>query len=329
MTAARGIPATDELDFFATLDRRLLHRRAISEVFLTSMVPTSRDGFLAGAQLPSSHTYFTDHQQERRTLDPLLLLEACRQAETFAAHVLHEVPLDAKFVLRSWSWQQIGQAPELPAGPAELAIRATTSNPQVRDGMVRGLDYDMDLWLGGAPLGSVQLRASYLPAAIYPGIRRHGRGSNPPLSDGAVVQPTTQALAPHQVGRLRPENVVLAGLREEETGTAADLLVPVANPSMFDHPLDHVPGMVAMEAARQLALATTNDRRGSLSRTQVTSLHGEFGRYLELDAPITLHAAPTIGQPELIQVSLRQQGVEAAAIRVGLSAADAVTGSRS
>jgi hypothetical protein len=322
MTPAHGVPATDELDFFATLDRRLLHRRAISEVFLTSMVPTSRDGFLAGAQLPPLHAYFSDHPGERRTLDPVLLLEACRQAETFAAHVLHEVPLDARFVLRSWSWQQLGRAPELPAGPAELAIRATTGNPQVRDGVLRGLDYDLDLWLGGAPLGSVRLRADYLPAAIYPGLRRHGRGSNPPLSDGAVHRSGAAPVAPRLVGRTRPENVVLAGLREEQGRAVADLLLPVEHPSLFDHPLDHVPALVATEAARQLALASGADHQGAPRRTLVTSLRGEFRRYLELDAPVTLHATAAAGRAGSVRVSLRQGGTEAAAVTVGLGEAD-------
>ncbi|MFJ5233126.1 ScbA/BarX family gamma-butyrolactone biosynthesis protein [Kitasatospora sp. NPDC088391] len=323
MTVTSGprhrLPAATDLDYVRTVDRTLLHRRALSEVFLTSAVRVDKHRFWAGAQLPPSHPYFTDHLVEGQVIDPLLLLECCRQAETYAAHVFHGVPADGKFILRSWSWRQLGRAPRLAGGPAELAIQVTAGNPQSRDGVLRGLDYDMDLWIGDAPVGSVRLSASYLPGALYGPVRAHGRGgSRPPLSDAAAPLHRGAAVAPHLVGRVRPENVVLAGVRADGEETVADLRVLAGHPSMFDHPLDHVPGMVAVEAARQLALLVANDRRGSVTRQVVTSLHGDFTRYIELDAPTTLHARRDADDPDTVRIAVRQPDGDAALIAIGL-----------
>lgn len=289
MSITEAGPLTD-LEFLRTVDRRMLHRSALSEVFLTSASAVDEHRFVAGAQLPPAHAYYTDHLTHDRTPDPLLLLECCRQAETYGAHAFHQVPRDAKFVLRSWSWEQHDSAVAPPAGPAELTMDVTTANPQLRDGELRGLEYRMELSLGGAPLGVVRMAASYLPARLYQPLRTGGRGSLPPLSDSPRFRPERRAAAPRKVGRTRLENVVLAALRVGASEAEARLRVLTDHPSMFDHALDHVPGMVAMEAARQLALAAAGDPRDTDGRLRVLALYGEFQRYIELDAGTDLRA---------------------------------------
>lgn len=314
----------DDLEYLRTVDRTLLHRWALSEVFLTDARRVDDTRFLAAAQLPPTHPYYTDHLvHDGRVPDPLLLIECCRQAETYAAHVFHDVPRDAKFILRSWSWRGLGPAAVLPPGPARLAVQVSTVRPQYRGSELRGLEYHMDLWLGGAPVGAVRLEASYLSAPMYEAARSHVRGRTPaPRSDTHVAPDAGPEVAPHLVGRTDPRNVVLGDARTDGRGGAtARLRVPADHPSMFDHPLDHVPGMVLMEAARQLALFTANDRRGSLSRQAVTAFSATFTTYVELDAPVSLEAVPIDADPAggtAVRVSVRQNGVEAAAVTVEL-----------
>ena len=45
----------------ATVPRELVHRRAVSEVFLTSLDRDDDGGFRLGAQLPPTHGYYGDH----------------------------------------------------------------------------------------------------------------------------------------------------------------------------------------------------------------------------------------------------------------------------
>ncbi|MFD6909770.1 AfsA-related hotdog domain-containing protein [Streptomyces sp. NPDC060077] len=96
-----------ELEFVRSVDRRLLHRRALSEVFLTDTAAVDGQRFLAGAELPSSHAYFTDHPGHT-AVDPVLLLECARQAETYGAHRHLGVDDGTTFVLQSWSMRLPG-----------------------------------------------------------------------------------------------------------------------------------------------------------------------------------------------------------------------------
>lgn len=320
MSITEAEPLTADLEFLRTVDRRMLHRSALSEVFLTSAGAVDDHRFIAGAQLPPAHAYYTDHLTDRRFPDPLLLLECCRQAETYGAHAFHRVPADAKFVLRSWSWEEQPGVPVEPArGPAELTMAVGTANPQVRDGALRGLDYTMDLRLAGRPLGTVRMSASYLPAELYRPVRMHGRGSRPPLSDSPLLRPEGPAAPPRAVGRAREENVVLAALRVGADEAEARLRVLTDHPSMFDHALDHVPGMVAMEAARQLALAAADGRDDAAGRPRVLALHGDFQRYIELDAPTVLRArVHEEGHRLRVEVTVLQQDAVTCAVTVVL-----------
>ncbi|MFJ9544513.1 AfsA-related hotdog domain-containing protein, partial [Streptomyces sp. NPDC101225] len=74
------------------------------------------------------------------------------------------------------------------------------------------------------------------------------------------------------------------------------------HPVLFDHPVDHVPGMVLLEAARQAAAATTH------SPTPPTHLHATFTHYVELDTPCHIHATPHTPHPhpETIHITAHQ-----------------------
>ena len=54
------------------------------------------------------------------------------------------------------------------------------------------------------------------------------------------------------VGRLNPYNVVIGPLdRHGVRALRTPVVVDLSHPTMFDHPLDHVPGMLQMEVVRQ------------------------------------------------------------------------------
>jgi hypothetical protein len=61
--------------------------------------------------------------------------------------------------------------------------------------------------------------------------------------------------------------------------------VDTRHPVLFDHPVDHVPGMLLMEAARQATAATLE--RSSFVPLGMAS---EFKRYVELDEPCLIEA---------------------------------------
>ncbi|CAO5257495.1 AfsA-related hotdog domain-containing protein [Frankia sp. AgKG'84/4] len=277
-----------ELHFMRTVDRSLIHRHALSEVFLTDTVPTGAASYRAAAQLPSSHAYFTDHVRHG-AVDPLLLLECSRQAETYGAHVHFGVTRETRFVLRSWSMRLPGLFASRPRGPAELTM-AVGTRPLIGDRPTsRSLAYDIELSLDGGAIGDTHIEVGYLPDSAYEHLRALRRGSPPQTSDDLRSTPTT--IAPAAVGRASRVNTILVDPVQSGDDATATIRVPVDNRSMFDHALDHFPGMVLTEAARQLCLWSGASLLG-LPATAATVIAFDlaFTRFAELDVTTTVAA---------------------------------------
>ncbi|MDX6330113.1 MAG: 2-oxo-3-(phosphooxy)propyl 3-oxoalkanoate synthase, partial [Streptomycetaceae bacterium] len=87
-------------------------------------------------------------------------------------------------------------------------------------------------------------------------------------------------LPPATVGRDRPRDVVLSA-----TGTPDvwQLRVDPTHPVLFDHAVDHVPGMLIVEAIRQAA-----QYHDQPLPCQLLSLQADFHHYAELDRPCTV-----------------------------------------
>jgi len=280
-----------ELEFVRTVDRDLVHRSALSELFLTDSRRVDQDGFVSAAQLPSSHAYYSDHTGPS-PIDPLLLLECCRQAETHAVHAHFGAPESQKFVLASWSMELPGLASvRLEPGPLELAMTVATHDGQWRDGVLRALGYTIQLYVSEQHVGETRIQAGYLPTEVYEAMRERYRTSRLPSSEAFRADPAGEPVEPGRVGRNQPDNVVLLDPVHEPDSVRARLRVAGAHPSLFDHAQDHHPGMVLMEAGRQLSvLAAEEFGIAAADRCVVTGLDASFTSYAELDSPLTVSA---------------------------------------
>src|SRR5687767_13816783 len=87
------------LSFEATVPRRLVHKRALGEVFLTGSAALDDDNFVCAGQLPRSHSFFNDGPPG--WYDPLLVLEAARQAGLLVSHEYLGVPIGSQFLVTS------------------------------------------------------------------------------------------------------------------------------------------------------------------------------------------------------------------------------------
>ncbi|MGW2327505.1 ScbA/BarX family gamma-butyrolactone biosynthesis protein [Streptomyces sp. NPDC001700] len=294
--AADARAIVPDLDFSRTVPKDLVHREALSELFLTDSRKVTDGHFVAAAQIPPSHAYYTDHTSPS-PIDPLLLLECCRQAETHAVHAHFGAPRDTVFILRSWSMRLPGAATaRIGPGPAELIMDVTTRDSRWRDGTLLATTYVMRLSVAGRYLGDVSLRAAYMPGGTYAAMRTRRRGSTPPTSDAFRQLRDGTPVAPGRVGRARAENVVLLDAVTGADSVTARLRPAGEHPSLFDHPLDHFPGMVLMEAARQLGVLYAAERAGDPAGAwALTELASSFQTYAELDSPLLLTARPSSG----------------------------------
>lgn len=99
----------------------------------------------------------------------------------------------------------------------------------------------------------------------------------------AGYQPTTSSTSPAPGLLGRPE-------RAPQGGWSAPLRIPEGHPFFFDHPLDHVSGMLSICGLFDLVDVTTGDRLECSGRRLVAEL--AFPVMGDLDQPTTLTAAP-------------------------------------
>jgi hypothetical protein len=272
-----------------TVEPSSIHRRHAETVFLTDVQPDGPGGFVAAAILPEAHPYYGAHTAAaNRRLDPMLLLEACRQAHNYLAHTYFGVEADAAFILNCFALRMTPGAHTLmpAAGDGLLTMTLPPPSPVLLGRRTRGLSPAFTLALDGTPIGESTMTVGYVSSAAYRSLRsRHRDGLL--TSDDLPSPDRTGATDPTRVGRTDPSDVVLADL----DGDRARLLVPVDHTGLFDHPLDHIPGTLLIEAARQLATALSPTPPAAV----MTRMSASFHAFAELDRPVELTATGLSG----------------------------------
>ncbi|MEU0336688.1 ScbA/BarX family gamma-butyrolactone biosynthesis protein [Streptomyces sp. NPDC006193] len=300
-------------EFVRTVDRRLVHRAAVSEVFVTDL-RRDGDGFLAGAQLPLSHGYFGDHLRRPAAFDFLLLLESARQACTAAGHLYYGVPRDTVFLVNGFSVRITDQG-ALTAGtrPGELVLAGGAVRDEGRGGRLRGVRFDVTLSLAGRQAARIGIDTSTAAGEDYRKLRFLQRRSTPPVTEDLDTTTAGRPADAAAVGRRNPLNVVLGEPVREGAAVSAPVEPRWENRSLFDHSYDHIPAMVLVEAARQLAHLA-----GVPVTAPVAACTARFTRFVELDSSVTATARadrPGAGAPTPpcgLLVEFRQNGATVA-----------------
>jgi hypothetical protein len=280
--------------FQQTIPRHLVHRAAVSEVFLTNLAVTHDGIFQVGAQWPRSHQFFGPKSGLH---DPMLLTETIRQATLAIAHRYYQVPQGSHFVMHEISYEIDEEGLGLGVRPADVLLSAVTTDVRKRGKSVAGMTIEFTCYRDMRKVGSGHVSWRCVSAAIYARVRgEHVNGAVVPEKQPAPV-------APHLVGRYQDSDVVLAP-------SAVDNLwlvrVDTNHPVMFDHPVDHVPGMLAIEAARQAALLATGGAGGVPVKGRFS-----FEHYIELDEPcvIATDTEPASGDcRSSVRVKFEQSG---------------------
>lgn len=305
------------LSYQSTVPRSLVHRSAVSEVFVTDLVPLAEQRFLAAAQLPLTHAYYSDHLQPLPCFDPLLILEAGRQAG-IAGGTLVGLSPDIQMLVGSFALHL--DEPRLlsyPRRPGELrignsfeAIRVRRGG-QVRRGLVR-----QALALNGEPIGSHVMECQFVSPTENDALRQVMRRTPPPSTADFPEGSVPGHVPADQVGRTDQRNVMLADLTRSPGRVSARVAPRFDNRALFDHSYDHLPAMTLTEAARQLALIAVRDETGILpDPAAIVMISGSFERFAELDSPLYADAA-TDGLDDgnwQVQVTFRHDAVIAGA----------------
>ncbi|MET7378864.1 ScbA/BarX family gamma-butyrolactone biosynthesis protein [Streptomyces sp. NPDC005526] len=260
----------------ATVPRQLVHRAALAETFLTGWARNGDDHFTVTAQWPRAHQLHVS--PDRTAYEPLLVVETVRQSGTLLAHTEYDVPLNHQFVLQELSVTTYPGRLAVGPLPAETDLDVRFSRSGTRRSA--SLTYEVDVRRDGERVATAHVAFTSVGESAY----RRLRGGR--TADGVTAPPVPPGLPAADVHRALPADVVLAPTREEDRW---QLRVDTAHPVFFDHPLDHVPGMLLLEGARQAArLRMPADRSPA-------AFDATFHRYAELDLPTWIEAETTSG----------------------------------
>ncbi|MDQ8045140.1 MAG: ScbA/BarX family gamma-butyrolactone biosynthesis protein [Solirubrobacteraceae bacterium] len=304
-------PAGD-LSFSTTVERSLVHRAAVCEVFLTDHAQLADGRFALAAQLPRTHAYFSDHLAAAPSYDPLLLLEMCRQASILVTHHYFGVGRDQKFVFGTGEFA-VADRPGLLIGaaPAQAHVTVEAVGEKRRGDDLVGLTFDMRVSFGDQVVFTETMAIQWMPGGAWDRVRSRGREA---LGvEGRPLPALPRSLQPASVGRGHAQNVVLGDLRHTATGVDAEVLVDRGHAALFDHELDHVPGMLIFEALRQTAFVAVHERVGySPARLTLDRAQVAFTRFGEFELPTRASAevvAPRDGGGGEVRLRITQDGV--------------------
>ncbi|MGQ4380521.1 ScbA/BarX family gamma-butyrolactone biosynthesis protein [Streptomyces sp. SAS_267] len=310
------------MQFTRTLPEQLVHRSAAAEVFLTDAERHGEDEMLLAARFPRRHAFYDDTLGPGDLLDPLLLLEACRQGIFVVAHRYLGVRPGHKFLLRTVEFEVPDPAALTREDRPTEAVVVTRIERRFRTrAEVRGLRLRFTLSIDGREALLARIDYSWMPPEDWTALRAGQRGALglpavPVALRGARVEPAL-------VGRRTPANTVISPPRTADDGThTADLVPETTHPTLYDHWVDHVPGMLELEAFRQLALrACVSAGTVRTPSPLPVALSARFRRFAEMDLPLECRTAPARPGAD-IECTLRQPGALAAEARIRLADPD-------
>jgi hypothetical protein len=254
----------------------LVHKVADSEVLVTGWRAIGPDAYHVTARWPERHGFYGPAHGFQ---DPLLLAESVRQSIPLLSHAAYGAPFGHR---QSWSTFSYALDPAALAavpGPTDVDLYITCSDIVRRGGRLVSLAMQVTAWANGRHLGAARTEFGNHAPEIY----RRLRGGRADLSLAlSRLIPLAPPMRPARVARTQFRDVVLS---PTDTHSRTQLRVDPTHPVLFDHPVDHVPGMLLLEGVRQAGHSAVHPRRMT-----AVGMDCSFRRYAELDAPCWLQA---------------------------------------
>lgn len=296
LTSLEG-PAPVRPVLTTTVAKEFVHRAALADVFLTGWSAAAPDTFDISAQWPRCHSFYLS---EHGLYDPLLLCETIRQTFPLLLHAAYGVPFGYQLSWSRFNYLVMPGPMRIHRTPAEISLRVQCSDIVYRGSLPAALTMRFEISRGDEFLAVASTAFRCLAPAVYRRLRP-GRSDREQIF---VDAPSPAPPLPHDVcGRERPQDVVLAPTDQERCW---ELRSDTGHPVLFDHPVDHVPGMVLLEAARQVAHACGDGRASGWP----SSMDVRFSRYVEFDSPCRLTAEPAPSPQNDMNRTVRVEAVQ-------------------
>nr|WSY53282.1 hypothetical protein OG999_26275 [Streptomyces sp. NBC_00886] len=254
------------------IPRSYTHKRDASEVLLSNWCRRGADSYVVEAGWPGQHAFY---ETRLGMYDPMLLCETVRQTLPLLSHGAYEVPLGHQLLWQDFAWELDADALRADTlrsdgGAVGIDLCITCTDVKRRKARASALALRFEVVRDGTVLAVARTRFTIQDRTVYERLR--GRYAD---ISGLPAVPLPSPESPERVGRSSFEDVLLS---PTDSSTRWQLRVDRAHPVLFDHPVDHAPGMLLLEAARQAAQAMVHP-----DTAVVVGMSVVFARYAEFD----------------------------------------------
>lgn len=204
--------------------------------------------------------------------------------------------------------------------PLTIALHESTGNrgqTTILTGQNRGLS-PISAISASIPPENARLWLQSTRAALHGffASQRAGLKLLPPL-----LATPTPASTVHLLRRQPVHTVIADPARTADGALSARLKVDENHSYFFDHPLDHVPGILMLEGMLQLAEWGAPAPAGQ--EAYIRSVKLAFRRFCEKDAPVVIHMTPEAGHPGKFAGTIAQNDEVACRFTLGIGFAAA------
>jgi hypothetical protein len=296
------------LSFEQTVPRSLVHKRAIENVLLTEVRGNGDDRYVCAGRIPTAHRFFNDAGRTPQR-DILFFTELGRQASLALSHTFFGVGKDEVFIFEQSEARMKDAAWRSRSASADSVITEikVLEVERRKNNAVSRIVAEQVMSIGGEEVFSGIGAWTIQSAALFQRLRRLSKGQASPGS--GEISPSLRSLI--------NENVVIFGprLNADRTEFVAFLIVDERHPYFFDHPCDHVPGMLMLEGLRQTAQAVVSHATSVPKQNiAVSGYEVSFQQFVECHLPVKItasfeSAAANSLYPETVHISISQQNV--------------------
>lgn len=275
-------------------------RKTVTDEVLVAGDPRriSETEHLVPAQWPGTHPFYRTRSGAH---SPLLFAETVRQGLTLLSHHAFGVPLQHRIGLEHIRVTADPAALAADGRPSRVDLHATHTRITRRRTGVGHFTAEVEASRDGICLGSATVAYVTLPGPIYDRLR--GPYADARAAFARALRPAPP-VDPSLVGRTGAHDVVIAPTDDPHRW---QLRTDTTHPVLFDHPHDHVPGMVLLEAFSQAAQAVAAPHR-----VLPVAFDAGFRQYVEFDRPCWITAEPR-GRGELTLRAIQDDSVIASA----------------
>lgn len=294
---------TFDLSFEQTVPRSLVHKRSLENVLLTEVRAVADDRFVCAGRIPTAHRFFNDAGRAPHN-DILFYTELGRQASLGVSHTFLGVSKEDVFIFeQSQAWLTPVALSKGTPGIDSVVIEIKIRDIERRkNNAVSRVVAEHIMFVGSDEVFRGTGAWTVQTAALFQRLRRMSKNRPEAAADGRV----------HAVHAHR-ENVVITPPQPNDAAEefVTSLIVDETHPYFFDHPCDHVPGMLLLEGSAQLAkAATVRVAPSPARRLQVSAYDMNFVQFVETNSPITLSARVSANDAAAgVHISISQQNV--------------------